>query len=77
MTAASREKSVELAERRVNRAVKDIRLIGNLSSRSSYSYDEGDVRQIFVALEKEIKQARDRFQASGAGIDSKPLQLTA
>jgi len=35
-----RENFVRLAEGRVNRALKDIRLIGNLSNRSAYSYSD-------------------------------------
>ena len=44
-----RKKFVELAESRVNRAIKDIRLIGNLSNRSAYEYSEEDIRRIFRA----------------------------
>ena len=62
MTDRSREKFVELAEKRVNRAVKDLRLIGNLSS--NYSYGHDDVRSIFAALKKELKSAHQRFQTS-------------
>ena len=47
-----RKKFVELAEARVNRTVKDIRLIGNLSNRGSYEYSEKDVREIFQGAPK-------------------------
>ena len=56
-----RESFVRLAEGRVNRAVKDIRLIGNLSNRSAYSYSDEDVKKIFSALQREIELARSRF----------------
>ena len=56
-----RKKFVELAEARVNRAVRDIRLIGNLSNRGSYEYSEKDVREIFKALQKELDAAKSRF----------------
>lgn len=56
-----RAKFIELAEARVNRAIKDIRLIGNLSNRSAYSYSEEDVRKIFRALQKELEGAKTRF----------------
>jgi len=49
-----RAKFVELAEKRVTRAIKDIRLIGNLSNKSNYSYTDQDVRKIIRALEAEI-----------------------
>ena len=62
-----RKKFVELAEARVNRTVKFIRLIGNLSNRNSYEYSETDVREIFKALQKEIDSAKSRFSKNGEG----------
>jgi len=56
-----RAKFVELAESRVNRAIKDIRLIGNLSNRSAYAYGEDDVAKIFRALQRELDAAKGRF----------------
>jgi hypothetical protein len=75
MTQKSREKFVELAEKRVNRAVKDLRLIGNLSNRSNYSYGNDDVRSIFAALQKELERAHERFQKHSDGTDGGPFQL--
>ena len=56
-----RKKFVELAEARVNRTLKDIRLIGNLANKSSYSYSEEDTKKIFRILQKELDGARARF----------------
>jgi hypothetical protein len=56
-----RNKFVELANKRVNNAVKTIRLIGNLSNKSNYSYSDEDVRKIFSCLQKEIREAKRRF----------------
>lgn len=56
-----RAKFVELAESRVTRAIKDIRLIGNLSNRSAYAYGEDDVTKIFRALQRELDAAKGRF----------------
>jgi hypothetical protein len=60
-----RDKFVELAEARVNRAIKDLQLIGNLSNRSAYEFTDGDVRKIFAALQKAVDTARARFSRSG------------
>lgn len=60
-----REKFVELAEARVNRAIKDLQLIGNLSNRSAYQYEEEDVRKIFAVLQKELNTAKARFGGAG------------
>lgn len=62
-----RAKFVELVEARVNRAIKDIQLIGNLSNRSAYAYTEEDVRKIFRALQKEMDTAKARFGGEGTG----------
>lgn len=65
MTESSSEKFRRLAEARVVRAIKDIRLIGNLSNRSNYSYDRNAIDKIFRTLEKELKQVRARFEDGG------------
>lgn len=66
-----REKFIGLAEARVNRAIKDIRLVGNLANRSSYEYDDNDAKEIFKALQKELDAAKSRFTGNGkTGEDS-------
>ncbi len=64
-----RAKFVELAESRVNRAIKDLRLIGNLSNRSAYEFSDDDVKKMFRALQKELDGARSRFSKEGSGQD--------
>lgn len=56
-----RAKFVELAEKRVNRAIKDLRLIGNLSNRSAYDFTEEDIRKIFRTLQKELDASKGQF----------------
>jgi len=75
MSDRAREKFVELAEKRVNKAIKDLLLIGNLSNRSNYKYGDEDVRQMFGALERELKHARERFQTQLGDAAAKPFQL--
>lgn len=62
-----REKFVELAEARVNKALKDLQLIGNLSNRSAYEFTEADVRKIFATLQKALETAKSRFVKSTEG----------
>jgi hypothetical protein len=59
-----RQKFVQLAEARVNKTLKDIQLIGNLSNRSNYDYTDEDVEQIFRALSQEIAACKKRFELS-------------
>ncbi|RMF17377.1 MAG: hypothetical protein D6761_04385 [Candidatus Dadabacteria bacterium] len=64
-----RDRFVRLAERRVNKALKDIRLIGNLSNRAAYSYTQEDVKKIFRALQREIEAAHSRFTDAERGAE--------
>lgn len=64
-----RDNFVRLAEARVNRALREIRLIGNLSNRSAYNYTDSDVRQVFKALQKEMDTAKARFTGEGTAGD--------
>lgn len=60
---AKRKKFKELAEKRVSRAIKDIRLIGNLSNRSLYGFADDDIHKITRALRREIEAMIGRFQS--------------
>ena len=64
---SKRDRFVTLAEKRMVRTIKDIRLIGNLSNRSSYDYTEDDARKIVFALEEEVKLLRSKFEDKGDG----------
>ena len=66
----AREKFVTLAEKRVTKAIKDLRLIGNLSNKSNYSYDEKDVKKIIGVLDSEIKKLKQKFTS---GSDSEDI----
>jgi len=63
------EKFKELAEKRVTRAIKDIRLIGNLSNKTNYNYSDDDARKIISVLDSELKNLRKKFESSGSDID--------
>jgi len=54
-------KFLEIAERRTNNALEEIRKIGNLSNRQLYSWDEGEIKAIFKALKNEIAEVEARF----------------
>jgi ABC-type Fe3+-hydroxamate transport system substrate-binding protein len=60
-----REKFLQLAENRVNKALKQISLIGNLSNKNVYEYNDEEVKKIFRALRDEIKLAESRFTNVG------------
>lgn len=64
-----RKKFEDIAIRRVNKVIKEIRLIGNLSNRSSYEYSEEDVKKIVKALQREVDAVKARFEGPGKGAD--------
>ncbi|OGP83139.1 MAG: hypothetical protein A2V87_05000 [Deltaproteobacteria bacterium RBG_16_58_17] len=59
------KKFIELAEKRVRRALKDIKLIGNLSNRSNYSYTDEDAKKINRALQNAVNEVKARFERKG------------
>jgi hypothetical protein len=67
MATEKREKFVGLANKRVNRAIKDLRLIGNLANRSAYTYTDDDVRKIVRALQRELDSVKARFGGGESG----------
>ena len=55
----------ELAEKRVNSALKNIQFIGNLSNTRAYEYDDEEVKKIFKTLKEELNIAESKFKAKG------------
>ena len=62
MKVKSKYKFIELAEKRVNKTLNDMRLIGNLSNRSNYAYTDEQVDKIFRVLEGQIKDIKALFK---------------
>ena len=60
----NREKFVELAEKRVQKALDAIKLIGNLANKTNYSYGTEDTNKIFRALRREIDIVRKKFETT-------------
>jgi hypothetical protein len=56
-----RAKFIELATKRVNRAIKDLKLIGNLSNKSAYEYSDDDIKKIVKAIQRELDLLKVRF----------------
>jgi len=64
--AKSREKFVDLAQKRVARVIKDLRLIGNLSNRSNYEYSIDDVDKIMSTLKSELSKTQKKFDLAAS-----------
>jgi len=71
-----RRKFAELGTNRVNKAIHDIRLIGNLSNKTNYDYNDADVRQILKALREAINEAENRFKKSQGKSGDNGFRIT-
>lgn len=56
------QKFEELGEKRMNEAIKKIRLIGNLANRNNYNYTDEHVKSIILTLESEIQLLKTKFR---------------
>ena len=56
-----RKKFRELAEKRTNKAIDAIRLIGNLSNHQLYEWEEAEVKKILKALRDSLNEVDARF----------------
>jgi len=60
-------KFVELANKRVNRAIKDLELVANLANRRNYEYDEEQAKKIVKVLQHQIELVKLSFLSGNAG----------
>ena len=56
-----RLKFVELANKRVNRALKDLSLVANLANKRNYEYEDDEARKIIKALQNELDSVKHSF----------------
>ena len=65
MAKHKRENFIRLAENRTNKILEMVRLLGNLSNTSNYTYTKEDVNKIFNAIEKELAETKKKFDTIG------------
>lgn len=66
-----RERFVRLAEARTNKILDMMKLLGNCSSKTNYEYTEEDVKKIFGAIEREMKNTKARFNGTDTQKDDR------
>lgn len=59
------ERFIRVAEARVDKAIKMIRLLGNCAMPTTYEFTSSEVDRIFSALNSELYRARERFETPG------------
>ena len=74
IVSTKRENFVRLAEARVSRALDSIRVIGNLSNRSNYEYDDQDVKKIIKTLQDEVAKVKMQLEAK-SGVSKQQFKL--
>lgn len=57
-------KFIELANKRVNKAIKDIQLVGNLANRQNYEFTEDQAKKIIRALQQEVDCVKQNFSST-------------
>ncbi len=57
------ERFVELANKRVNKAIKDLKLVGNLANRNNYEFTDEQAKKILITLQKEVDAVKKCFQS--------------
>ena len=61
-----RVKFVELANKRVTKCIKDMKLVGNLANKANYEFTEDDAKKVVRALQREVDSIRARFADTGS-----------
>ena len=57
-----KERFEKVAVQRTNKIIKMIELLGNCSNKRNYEYTDEEVEKIFKTIEKELKDAKDKFK---------------
>lgn len=58
---AKRDRFIKIAEQRTNKILKTLKLLGNCANKSNYEYRDEEVKKIFTAIEKELKNTKSKF----------------
>lgn len=59
---AKRERFIRVAERRTNRILEDLRLLGNTSNKTLYLYNASDIDKIFGSIETRLTEVKSKFK---------------
>jgi len=60
-----RERFLSVAERRVDSAIKSIRLVGHCSNKRNYDYTDEEWKQMIAAIKNELRVTEELFRNNG------------
>ncbi len=66
----NRLKFIRLAEKRINQVAKQLHLIGNLSNKTNYAYNDEEVEKMFAYIDSCVQSARERFKTTNTGPET-------
>ena len=69
-----RDRFIRIAEARTNKILEMMRLLGNCSSKNNYEYTDEDIKKIFGALERELKNTKNKFLEIDSGAEKFSLK---
>lgn len=61
MNETRRQRFKRLASKRVNKALNQLRVLGNLANRSYYEYNEVDTNKMFKVIDFQLKAVKGKF----------------
>lgn len=64
MEETRRQRFKRMATKRVNKALNQLRVLGNLANKSYYEYNEDDVNKMFRAIDAQLKAIKGKFHIS-------------
>jgi hypothetical protein len=56
-----KERFKKLAELRTNEVLKRLKILGNCANRSTYDYNEEEIKKIFNAIDSKIREVKAKF----------------
>ena len=56
-----RDRFIRIAEKRTNRILETLNLLGNCSNKNNYSYTDDDIKVIFNTIEAQLKKTKKKF----------------
>ena len=56
-----RERFKRLAAQRTNSVLKRLKVLGNCSNRSAYTYTEEEISKIFAEIERQVRGVKAKF----------------
>ena len=59
-----RNRFLKVAASRTNKIISMIKLLGNCANENNYSYTQKEVKQIFTAIDNELKNTKKKFSTS-------------